>query len=178
MCFVCFSLNQLYQYQNLKSTERLSKLLITSSQFRQRGSLRLAVFILAYLIITYVGIGGSSRMLAFRVPSMLKAHDLGFEMLACTEVIGCFPHNLYFCVCSTCILWHKSMLKLSVRTENKWGTRSMNDIRKYPDFQIFNYNHLTVLLGAAALFSMLLPPNALHSWTVISVLITQVGVWI
>lgn len=43
------------------------------------------------------------------------------------------------------------------------------------DFQIFNYNHLTVLLGAAALFSMLLPQNALHSWMVITVLMTQVG---
>lgn len=54
----------------------------------------------------------------------------------------------------------------------------MNDIRKHTDFQIFNYNHLTVLLGAAALFSMLLPQNALHSWMVITVLMTQVGLQI
>lgn len=52
----------------------------------------------------------------------------------------------------------------------------MNNIRKHPDFQIFNYNHLTVLLSVAALFSVLLPQNALHGWIVITVLRTQVGV--
>lgn len=30
-------------------------------------------------------------------------HDHDFEMLACTEVVGFPPHNLYFCVCSACI---------------------------------------------------------------------------
>lgn len=43
----------------------------------------------------------------------------------------------------------------------------MNDIRKHPNFQIFKYNHLTVLLDVAALFPMLLPQNPLHSWMLI-----------
>lgn len=43
----------------------------------------------------------------------------------------------------------------------------MNDIRKHLNFQTFKYNHLTVLSGVAALLSMLLPQEPLHSWMII-----------
>jgi len=49
-------------------------------------------------------------------------------------------------------------------------------MRKHLNFQIFHYKHFTVLPGVVVLFCMLLPRNALHSWMVITVLMTQVGV--
>jgi len=115
-------------------------------------------------------------MLAFRVPSTLKVRDLDFAMLACTEVVGVFPpqFTLFY---STCIPWCKRLLKSCFYKKEITRHRgSMIDIRKHPYFQILNYNHLTMPPGAAALFSMLLPQNALHSGMVIMVLITQVGV--